>query len=144
MKVRGLCGALLALGLALSFGLTDRPQAAQANPFDGSWNVEIVCPMAADAQGYTWRMPVRIASGLLSGTYRSPTTNARGVLSGRVSPEGAALVVVNGRTDKVEYTVGHVRPGTPIHYTANVRFSGANGFGQRQQLRPCTLSFSRA
>ncbi len=140
MKIWGLCGVALLLGLAL----TDQSSAAQANPFDGSWNVEIVCPMAADAQGYTWRMPVRIASGMLSGTYRSPTTTAHGVLSGRVRPDGNALVAVNGRTDKVEYTVGHVRPGTPFHYTANVRFNAGSGFGQRQQLRPCTLSFSRA
>jgi hypothetical protein len=132
-----------AVVLALLIGEPGPTLAAGANPFDGTWNLEVVCPMSADAQGYTWRLPVRIASGVLSGKYHSPTNEAQGVFSGQVRPDGGAIVSVSGRTGPDEYSVGHVRPGTRFHYTAKIQFSGGSGSGERQQLRPCTLTLSR-
>lgn len=144
MRICGLFSSATVAGLLISLSASDRALAAGANTFDGTWNLEVVCPMSADAQGYNWRLPVRIAAGVLSGTYHSSTNESQGVFRGRVGPDGAAMVVVNGRTGPEEYSVGHVRPGTRFHYTANIHFGGDSGSGQRQQLRPCTLSFTRA
>jgi hypothetical protein len=144
MDFKGVFFSAATVVLALSMGQPNRTLAAGANPFDGTWNLEVVCPMSADAQAYTWRLPVRVASGVLSGTYHSPTNEGQGIFGGRVKSDGGAVVSVSGRTGPEEYSVGHVRPGTPFHYTANVQFSGGSGSGQRQQLRPCTLTFTRA
>jgi hypothetical protein len=144
MRICVLVSSALIAGLLTTLPASERGLAAGPNTFDGTWNLEVVCPMSADAEGYTWRLPVRIASGALSGTYHSSTNGSQGVFTGRVRPEGAAVVVVNGRTGPEEYSVGHVRPGTSFHYTANVHFTGDSGSGQRQQLRPCTLTFTRA
>ena len=38
-------------------------------------------------------------------------------------------------------SIGHVRPGTPFRYTANVRFDARSGFGKRNERRACTLTF---
>ena len=121
-----------------------RPSLAEdANPFDGNWNAEVVCPASPEGAGYAWRAPVRIAEGTLSGTYHSPTTEAEGDLSGWVRPDGKAIVSVTGLAGR-DQSIGHVLPGTQFRYTADVQFTGDTGAGQRQQLRPCTLRFTRA
>jgi hypothetical protein len=138
--------------IVLAFGVTliapftaSRPSLAEdANPFDGSLNAEVVCPASPDrGAGYAWRLPVRITEGTLSGTYHSPTTQAEGDLSGWVRPDGKAIVAVTGLAGR-DQSIGHVLPGTRFRYTADVQFAGDKGAGQRQQLRPCTLRFSRA
>jgi hypothetical protein len=145
MPVREIVVSAAALGLALAMASPGRTLAAAANPFDGTWNAEVVCPSSADAQGYTWRLPLQISSGTLSGIYHSPTTQAQGELSGWVRPDGKALVGVLGRTGRNDkYAIGHIGPGIQFRYTANVQFAGDSGSGQRQQLRPCTLTFSKA
>jgi hypothetical protein len=138
-------GIVLAIaGVALVASVAPRPAfAEEANRFDGNWNAEVVCLPSANGEGYTWRLPVRIADGTLSGTYRSPTTAAEGELDGWVRPDGKALVSVIGTAGN-DPSIGHVRPGTRFRYTANVQFNGDSGSGQREQLRACTLSFSRA
>jgi hypothetical protein len=134
------CGAgLLSLGL-----LTARPgPAASAGAFDGTWTAEADCSNVGDAKGYNWRFPVQVTSGALTGSYHSPTNEAMGNLSGRIRPDGEALLTLVGRTGPVDVSVGHVRPGTPFRYTANVRFDAHSGFGKRNELRPCTLTFTR-
>ena len=145
MIVRGILLSIPAIGLVVALASFESSLVAVDNPFDGKWNAEVACPSSADAQGYTWRLPVQISSGTLSGTYQSPTTDAQGELSGWVRPDGKALVGVLGRTGRNDkYAIGHIGPGIQFRYTANVQFSGDSGSGQRQQLRPFTLTFSRA
>jgi hypothetical protein len=43
-------------------------------------------------------------------------------LSGRILPDGQALLTMVGRTGPEEMTLYHERPGPPIRYTANVQF----------------------
>ena len=135
--------AAATLGVALSLTSAGWASASAKHPFDGAWTADVVCPRSADEQGYAWRLPVQIAAGTLSGTYHSPTTEAQGELSGWVRRDGAAIVSVVGVAG-TDPTIGHVEAGTRFRYTANVHFSGDTGSGQRQQLRPCTLTFTRA
>jgi hypothetical protein len=143
MNVRRIGLVIAGVALALPMAFSARSFAQEATPYDGDWNAEVVCPASADVRAYTWRLPVRILEGTLSGTYHSPTTEAEGELRGWVRPDGKAIVSVIGLTGRDE-SIAHLKPGTRFRYTANVQFNGDRGSGQRQQLRPCTLNFTRA
>jgi hypothetical protein len=67
-----------------------------------------------------------------------------GSLSGRIRPDGQALLTMVGRTGPEEMTLYHERPGSPIRYTANVHFDARGGFGKRNERRACTLTFTKA
>lgn len=143
VNVRGIVPVVAGAALAALLTLTHASRADDANPFDGAWNAEVVCPASQTGGGYTWRLPVHIMEGTLSGMYRSPITEAEGELSGWVRPDGKAIVSVIGLSGH-DPSIANLRPGTRFRYTANVQFNGDRGSGQRQQLRPCTLNFSRA
>ena len=143
MSIRRIALSSATLCLAVSLVAPEPAWASASHPFDGAWSAEVVCPKSADQQGYAWRLPVQISAGTLSGTYRSPTTAAQGELHGWVRSDGAAIVSVIG-VSGTDPTIGHVEAGTRFRYTANVHFSGNTGSGERQQLRPCTLTFTRA
>jgi hypothetical protein len=133
-----------ALGLALALTHAERGLAASANQFDGAWNVEIDCPDVGDVRGYNWRFSAQVSGGVLSGHYQSPTNSAMGNLSGRIRPDGQALLTLVGRTGPQEVALYHERPGTPFRYTANVRFGANNGSGARNGPRACSLTFTKA
>ena len=132
-----------AIGLGLALVPSQLTHAAGAGTFDGSSNVEVDCPDVGDVRGYDWRFPAEVSSGVMSGHYQSPTNDAMGTLSGRIRPDGAALLTVVGRTGPVPVSIGHPRPGTPFHYTANVKFDAHSGSGQRNERRACTLTFTK-
>jgi hypothetical protein len=133
-----------ALGLALALVPAGRGLAAGAGPFDGMWSVEVDCPDMGDVRGYNWRFPAQVSGGVLSGHYQSPTNSAMGNLSGRIRPDGQALLTLVGRTGPEEVALYHKRPGTPFRYTANVRFDGNSGSGTRNGPRACSLTFTKA
>jgi hypothetical protein len=143
MRRTDLITVALALGVFDLALLPTRPGLA-AQAFDGSWNVEVNCPDVGDVRGYNWRFAAEVTSGVLSGSYHSPTNEAMGSLSGRIRPDGEALLTLVGRTGPVEVSVGHVRPGTPFRYTANVKFDEHSGSGQRNERRACTLNFTKS
>jgi hypothetical protein len=132
--------ALAVFDLAL---LPARPGLA-AQAFDGAWNVEVDCPDVGDVRGYNWRFQTQVTSGVVTGSYHSPTNEAMGELSGRIRPDGEALLTLVGRTGPVPMSIGHVLPGTPFRYTANVRFDARSGFGKRNERRACTLTFTKS
>ena len=132
------------VGLALALPPAERGFAAGAGPFDGAWSVEVDCPDVGDVRGYNWRFSAQVASGVLTGHYQSPTNSGMGSLSGRIRPDGQALLTMVGRTGPEEMTLYHERPGSPIRYTANVHFDARGGFGKRNERRACTLTFTKA
>jgi hypothetical protein len=67
-----------------------------------------------------------------------------GELSGRIRPDGEALLTLVGRTGPVPMPIGDVLPGTPFRYTASVRFDARSGFGKRNERRACTLTFTKS
>ena len=81
---------------------------------------------------------------MLAGHYQSPTNSAMGSLSGRIRPDGQALLTLVGRTGPEEVALYHKRPGTPFRYTANVRFDASSGSGTRNGPRACNLTFTKA
>jgi hypothetical protein len=132
------------LGLALTLPPAERAGAAGAGPFDGAWNVEVDYPDVGDVRGYNWRFSAQVSSGVLTGHYQSSTTSGMGTLSGRIRPDGQALLTMVGRTGPEEVTLYHERPGSPFRYTANVRFDAHSGSGMRNERRACALTFTKA
>jgi hypothetical protein len=144
MRVTSMVTIVAAIGLGLTLLPAERGLAAGAGAFDGLWNVEVDCPDVGDVRGYNWRFPAQVSSGALTGHYQSPTNEAKGDLSGRIRPDGEALLTLVGRTGPQEAAIGHERPGTPFRYTANIRFDARSGFGERNERRACTLTFTKA
>jgi hypothetical protein len=136
--------AAAAIGLGLAAPQSERGFPAGAGPFDGTWNVEVDCPDVGDARGYNWRFPAQVSSGVLTGHYQSPSNTAMGDFSGRIGPDGSALIRAVPRTGPEEVAIGHVRPGTPFRYTANVHFDAHSGFDKRNERRACTLTFTKS
>ena len=128
--------AAAAIGVAVA--PVDR--ALAAGPFDGMWTVEVDCPSVGDVEGYNWRFPAEVSSGFMSGLYRSATNSAMGHITGRIRPDGGALLTMFGRTGPVQIAIGHERPGTSFRYTVDAR----GGSGKRNEQRACALTFNRA
>src|ERR1700730_11644236 len=105
--------AAAAIGVAVALAPVDRGIAA--GPFDGIWTVEVDCPSVGDVEGYTWRFPAEVSSGFMSGLYRSETSSAMGHITGRIHPDGGALLTMFGRTGPGN--VVHQRSGSPFKYT---------------------------
>ncbi len=144
MQKKSMIGTAAAFGLAFALSPVGRALPAGAGPFDGTWNVEVDCPDVGDVRGYNWRFSAQVSSGVLSGHYQSPTTSGMGSLSGRIRPDGQAVLTMVGRTGPEDRTIGHARAGTPIRYTANVHFDANNGSGMRNERRACSLTFTKA
>jgi hypothetical protein len=143
MRIKSIITAA-AIGLGLALPQPERGLAAGAGPFDGAWNVEVNCPDVGDVRGYNWRFSAQVSGGVLRGHYQSSTNEAKGDFSGRIRPDGQALITVVARTGPEEVAIGHVRSGTPFRYTANVHFDAHSGFGKRNERRACTLTFTKA
>ena len=131
-----------AIGVAVALAPVD--PALAAGPFDGIWTVEVDCPSVGDVEGYDWRFPAEVSSGFLSGLYRSATNSAMGHITGRIRPDGAALLTMFGRTGPEQRAVGHERSGTPFRYTVDAHFDARGGSGKRNEQRACALTFNRA
>jgi hypothetical protein len=134
--------AAAAIGLALALAPFDRGLAA-GGPFDGVWSVEVDCPNVGDVEGYSWSFPAEVSSGFMSGVYRSETSSAMGHITGRIRPDGAALLMMFGRTGPEQRDVAHQRSGSPFRYTVDAHFDTNSGSGKRTERRPCALTFSK-
>ena len=132
-----------AIGIGLALWPAHQGEAASAGPFDGMWSVDINCPDVCDVKAYDWRFPAEVSSGVVNGHFQSTTSESMGNLSGRIRPDGEALLTVVGKTGWDPYSIGHVKPGTKIHYSANVKFDAHSGFGKRNEQRACTLTFTK-
>ena len=133
--------AAAAIGVA---ALAPVDRALAAGPFDGIWTVEVDCPSVGDVEGHNWRFPAEVSSGFMSGLYRSATNSAMGHITGRIRPDGGALLTMFGRTGPVQIAIGHERTGTPFRYTVDAHFDARGGSGKRNEQRACALTFNRA
>jgi hypothetical protein len=115
------------------------------SPFDGSWNVVVVCGNAPDgARGYTWQFPAQVRDGSLLGQYRQPGNIPSGTLSGSIQANGDAFLKMVGLTGSPEHTLAHMPSGMPFGYTVTAHFTGDSGSGKRNELRACALTFTKS
>ena len=133
------------LRFALVSALMAPGVASAATPYDGRWNVTQNCPSTTqNVQGYNWTYGATVSNGALT-AIRAPSGPSDGSirLSGRIRPDGSALISANGRTGRPEYSVGHVAQGYPVRFSFIARFSPTSGSGTRTQQRSCDFSFSK-
>jgi len=135
-RITGLAAVVMAMGGAGA--------ALASGPFDGTWNAVVDCPAVGDVDGYTWRFPVRVQDGKLSGKWSSPSDPQNfGELGGTIAANGDAELMMTGSTGPEAYSVQHVRPHMLIRWRANAHFEKTSGAGKRVEQRPCDLSFSK-
>jgi len=115
-----------------------------AGDFDGNWQVAVDCASSPDgAKGYRWVFPATVRNGQFIGLYKEPNSVPSGRLSGRIGPDGSALLTMIGLTGDPAYSIKRVPGGSPIHYSVSARFSGNSGSGIRNEHRSCSLVFTR-
>ncbi|MBV9567819.1 MAG: hypothetical protein JO172_06745 [Hyphomicrobiales bacterium] len=118
--------------------------ASAAGGFDGTWQVAVDCASSPDgAKGYRWVFPASVRNGQFMGLYNQPNSVPSGRLSGRIGPDGSALLTMTGRAGDPAYNLNHAAGGTPIHYTVTAHFSGNSGSGTRNEQRSCSVVFTR-
>jgi hypothetical protein len=131
------------LGGALSAACLSLPAQSAANHvFDGTWNVSVACAKAPDdALPYSWLFSAEVSRGAILGHYHKPGTVPSGTLSGQIDADGDALLIMQGLTGNIRYTLGNVNPGAPFHYTITAHFDADHGTGKRNEGRDCALDF---
>ena len=118
--------------------------AQDARSFDGNWAVTMACgPTSDGARGYSWDFWAQVANGMFRGVYGTEGRPPWLRLEGPIGPNGAAMLIAQGQSNNPDYSVGHVRAGTPLNYRVQAQFSGSRGSGQRLDNRPCDLTCVR-
>jgi hypothetical protein len=110
--------------------------ALAAGPFDGTWSVLISCDTGPDgARGYNWRFDANVLNSQASGSYNQGAAEATGALTGKIQPDGNALLTVRGKTGRPEFSLKAVKAGSPIYYTLASKCDGGCATGQRNEGR---------
>jgi hypothetical protein len=104
--------SIITIPAAIGVGLALIPSRRTTPPALGPsmWNVEVDCPDVGDVRAYDWRFPAQAASGVVTGHYQSPTNEAMGNLSGRIRPDGEALLTMVGKVGASDSAIGHFPP----------------------------------
>ena len=141
--------AVRALGAALLLllGAQLAHAAGEASPFDGRWDVTLVCPPHDDddddAKGYTHRFPGEVAGGVLRATHGAEGEPGWHLLSGPIAADGTAALRLEGIVNNPRYAVNNAGRGKPYAYRVRARFDGASGTGERLGKRRCDFRFQR-
>lgn len=125
-------------------GLCTTPAWAQSvSPrFDGSWSTQLSCDAVGSAAGYINHLTLTIRNGQITGSYVGGN-GSQMRYSGKVEPNGSALIMVDGRSESPKHAIDNAAPGARISFQLAVQFSDRNGSGKRTAGRPCTVSMSR-
>ncbi len=141
-------GAGLAVAIAACGAAFVAPSAVAADkPFDGRWNVALVCADTTDrtglVKGYDYTFVVSIEDGELRGRYGTPGAPASVVYTGHVGDDGTLEIAATGNTGRSDYSVGKVPRGSAYGYTMHGRLEGVRGEATRRETRPCTATFAK-
>jgi hypothetical protein len=132
--------ALSALAVTSSFA------AEQATPFDGHWNITMVCPPHNDddeAKGYTHRFPAEVVNGQLHATHGTEGEPGWHLLTGPIADDGSATLRLEGIVNNPNYAINKAQRGHAYKYRVRAQFDKSSGTGQRLTGRTCTFAFKR-
>lgn len=118
-------------------------RAAELGRFDGLWNVTVQCPPHEGAIGYAVRLVAEVKDGTLAGQQGLSGQPGSMSLSGKIYPDGKALLAARGFVGDPKTAGNRFSSGTPYTYRVDARFEGTRGVGNRIELRPCTLTFAK-
>jgi hypothetical protein len=123
-------------------GLSGKPpKALDPARFDGTWNVNVVCPPHEAGAGYTIRLDAVVKDGVLEGQWGVAGTPSSLTLKGRIQPDGSAIIDARGVTGDPRFTANRLNKGSQYAYRVDLRFEDSRASGNRTQTRPCTLTF---
>jgi hypothetical protein len=83
-----------------------------------------------------------VAEGVLHGKHGAKDRPGWLTLDGSVRPDAAALTV-HSVTGDIPYVIGGLPPNSPLSYHVVAHFAGAQGSGDRVELRRCHFDFAR-
>lgn len=136
MTLAGLMAALL-LGDPASIAAV-----GDAGPFDGTWDVNLVCePHTVGVKPYSFHFSAQVKGGVLHGQHGTEGVPSWLVIDGKIQADGTALLEANGLTDNPDYALQHVPRKTPYAYRIAARFEGTRGSGSRIENRDCQYNF---
>jgi hypothetical protein len=127
-----------ALGLFTS-AVADEPQGR----FDGTWNTILSCSNSNGALGYSFEFPAIVKDSVLHGEKGTKGEPGWLTLDGRIKPDGAADLYVDGLVGAAPFAVGQRPAGTAYGYHVDAKFSDDTGTGHRVEGRPCNLAFAK-
>jgi serine/threonine protein kinase len=114
--------------------------------FDGLWSVTLETHDYKDpvtgavAKGYQIYFPATIKNGVLHAEYN---VNSHFEISGKIDPDGNAILHLAGTTGPQQYSMNNARPGTPYSYDISAQFKGNRGTGRRIGPRVGIFDFIR-
>jgi DNA-binding SARP family transcriptional activator len=111
--------------------------------FDGTWSVYLVCPSVGTVQGYTYRFSAGVKDGILHGETGIAGTPAWLAIDGPIRADGRAILSAKGLVGNPATAFALTKTGTSYSYTIEASFDGTQGSGNRLELRPCTVSFTK-
>lgn len=136
MTLAGLMAALL-LGDPVSIAA-----AAEAGPFDGNWDVNLVCePHTVGVKPYSFHFSAQVKGGVLHGQHGTEGVPSWLVIDGKIRADGTALLEAKGLTNNPDYALQHVPRNTHYAYRIAARFEGTHGSGSRKENRDCRYTF---
>ncbi len=119
---------------------------AQTTAFDGAWNVTLTCPPHNDnegTKGYTHVFPAEVKNGQLKGIFGEEGVPGWQFLHGEITPEGNAILTLDGIVNNSEYAIGKSPKGKRFTYKVRAEFAQSSGTGQRLSGRVCEFRFAR-
>ena len=109
--------------------------------FDGTWDVNLVCPPKDGGIGYTLQLSALVKDGVFHGQHGTDGIAPCLTLDGKISPDGSAIIRANGLTGDPKYTMHNVQKSVPYSYHIDANFSATRGAGKRIEARSCNLTF---
>lgn len=112
--------------------------------FDGLWSVTLDAQDYKDsvtgavAKGYHIYFAATVKNGVLHAEYN---LSGHFEISGKIEPDGNAILHLAGTTGPRQYSINNVPPGTPYGYDIAAQFKGNRGTGKRISPRAGTLEF---
>jgi len=135
--------ALLTVFLG-SWGMSAWPATPDSGPFDGRWDVTLICPRSADgALPFAWEFGAEVKHSALYGVHGTEGQPGWMVLDGTIGANGRADLTAHGLTGLTDYNLNHTEQGAPWEHPVKARFEAAHGDGHWVAPRTCEFKFEK-
>ena len=112
--------------------------------YDGDWNVIVFCPPSGGGRkSYSKVLVGVISNGSFRAEGGSAGTPGWLLMDGKINPDGTATLVAKGLTASPKATLNNLKAGSPFGYTVTAKFDERSGTGNRNENRPCTVTFTK-
>jgi TolB-like protein len=117
------------------------PTGSGIERFEGTWDVNIVCPPKDGGIGYAIQFPALVKDGVIHGQYGTDGIGPCLTLDGKIGLDGSSIIKAKGLTGDPKYSMHNVQKSFPYSYHIDANFSANRGTGTRIELRSCNATF---